>query len=214
LAPYGFTGGERRDSVPSMTHGLDIRPLRGDALRSALPDLAALRIAVFAEWPYLYDGDAAYERDYMAAWADSPDALIVGAFDGERLVGAATAAPMEDHADDFAAPFRAAGRDLGDYLYCGESVLLPAWRGRGAGHAFFDHREAHGRALGRPMACFCAVIRDAEDPRRPAEYRPLDAFWRKRGYAPDPDLTARFDWREHGATEATAHAMRFWLKRL
>jgi hypothetical protein len=31
-------------------------------LEAALDDLARLRIAVFADWPYLYEGDAAYER--------------------------------------------------------------------------------------------------------------------------------------------------------
>ena len=39
------------------------RILTGDAVAGALDDLARLRIAVFRDWPYLYDGDVAYERD-------------------------------------------------------------------------------------------------------------------------------------------------------
>ena len=35
-----------------------------------------------------------------------------------------------------------------------ESVLLPAWRGRGMGHRFFDLREEHARSLGRRWAAF------------------------------------------------------------
>jgi GNAT superfamily N-acetyltransferase len=193
---------------------LRVEALTGAALAAALPGLAALRIAVFRDWPYLYDGDDAYERGYLGAYAASPGALVVGAFDGDRLVGAATAAPMEDHAAAFAAPFAERGRDLADILYCGESVLLPAWRGRGVGHAFFDAREAHGRALGRGFACFCAVIRDPDDPRRPAGYAPLDPFWRKRGYAPVEGVEARFAWREIGAAAETDHAMRFWMRAL
>ena len=42
-----------------------VRALTGDEIHAALPDLAALRIAVFAAYPYLYDGDAAYEADYL-----------------------------------------------------------------------------------------------------------------------------------------------------
>ena len=139
---------------------------------------------------------------------------MVGALDGERLVGAATAAPMEDHAAEFADPFRTAGYDLTEILYCGESVLLPDYRGQGAGHEFFDRREAHGRALGRRFSCFCAVIRDENDPRRPPDHRPLDPFWRRRGYAPMEDVEARFAWREVGASEEIEHRMRFWIRRL
>lgn len=191
---------------------LTFEPLTGARLSAALPDLARLRMAVFGEWPYLYDGDLAYETRYLEAYATSPGALVVGAFDGARLVGAATAAPMEDHAEAFAAPFRQQGQALSDILYCGESVLLPAWRGRGAGRAFFAAREAHGRALGRRLSCFCAVKRDEGDPRRPAGYQPLDAFWRRLGYAPLPDATVSFAWREIGGAGEVDHAMTVWVK--
>lgn len=194
-----------------------IRPLSGAALEAALPELARLRIAVFREWPYLYEGDEAYERRYLRAYADSPGALVAGAFLGaegeERLVGAATAAPMEDHADEFGGPFRERGWDLSEVLYLGESVLLPEYRGLGVGHAFFDAREDHARSLGRSRTVFCGVVRDPADPRRPEAYAPLDPFWRKRGYEP-LDVTTSFDWKEVGAEGETAHEMRFWGKRL
>jgi GNAT superfamily N-acetyltransferase len=193
---------------------LVVEPLTGDALDAALPDLARLRIAVFRAWPYLYEGDADYEARYVRAYAESPNAVIVGCFDGGTLVGAATAAPMEDHAREFAAPLAERGHDLSDILYCGESVLLPEYRGRGVGHAFFDAREAHGRALGRTFACFCGVIRDADDPRRPADYAPLDPFWRKRGYEKLEGVTASYPWREIGAEAETDHPMQVWMRRL
>lgn len=193
---------------------LTVEPLTGDALEAALPDLARLRIAVFRAWPYLYEGDDAYERDYIRRYAESSGAVVVAARDGATIVGAATAAPMEDHAAELAAPLAAAGFALSETLYCGESVLLPSHRGRGIGHAFFDAREAHGRALGRTVSCFCAVIRDPGDPRRPPDYAPLDPFWRKRGYAPVEGAEGSYSWREIGAAEETPHPMRMWLRRL
>ena len=65
-----------------------VAPLTGAALAGALDDVARLRIEVFRDWPYLYDGDAAYERAYLQIYRDSPGAIVVGAFDGDRLVGA------------------------------------------------------------------------------------------------------------------------------
>lgn len=188
--------------------------LTGAALVAALDELAGLRIAVFRAYPYLYDGDPAYERDYLSAYAQSPGAIVVGAFDGETLIGAATAAPMADHAAEFAAPFAERGMDIGAIYYCGESVLLPAYRGQGIGHAFFDRREAKARELGFDTSCFCAVVRAADHPARPADYVPLDPFWRKRGYTPVDGLVAQFAWKDVGGRPETQHPMQFWVKTL
>lgn len=189
------------------------RILTGDAVAGALDDLARLRIGVFRDWPYLYDGDVDYERDYLTAY-QSPGAVVVAAYDGTRMVGAATGAPMEHHAGDFAAAFAARAEPLDQIYYCAESVLLPEYRGHGLGHAFFDGREAQARALGRRYSAFCSVIRPADHPLRPAEYRPLDGFWRKRGYAPLPGVIAGFDWKDIGEAAQTRKSLQFWMKSL
>ena len=83
-----------------------VATLTGVDLHAALTDVARLRIEVFRAWPYLYDGDLAYEERYLAAFAASDRAIIVGAFDGDTLIGASTGAPLSDHAEDFAAAFQ------------------------------------------------------------------------------------------------------------
>jgi GNAT superfamily N-acetyltransferase len=191
-----------------------VAALTGPALVAALPELARLRIAVFRAYPYLYDGDPAYEEAYLAAYEASRGAIIVGAFAGDQLVGAATGAPMEDHAQAFSAPFESRGYDLRDIFYLGESVLLPQWRGRGIGHAFFDHREARARELGRRWSCFCAVVRADDHPARPTDYRPLDPLWIKRGYAQVPGLMTSFAWKEVDAAGSTDKPMQFWMRAL
>ena len=191
--------------------------LRGAEVAPYLDDAARLRIAVFADWPYLYRGDIGYERDYLAAYAASADSVFVLALAGERVVGVSTGLPLADDAAAFSEPFRAAGIAPERVFYFGESVLLPAWRGRGIGHAFFDGREAHARALGRfRWTAFCAVDRAGDDPRRPPDYRPNDAFWRKRGYARRPGMTMWLDWNEAGVGEVAIaevrHPLTFWLR--
>lgn len=193
---------------------LTVRPLRGAALDAALDDVARLRISVFAEWPYLYNGDFDYEARYLETYRTAEGAILVGAFDGLRLVGASTGTPLVQHADDFAAAFDGFDVALESVLYCAESVLLPEYRGQGVGHRFFDLRERHARGLGLTHCAFCAVIRPDDHPARPADARPLDAFWRIRGYAPLPGVIAHFDWKDHGEAAETAKPLQFWMRGL
>ncbi|MEL7116494.1 MAG: GNAT family N-acetyltransferase [Pseudomonadota bacterium] len=191
---------------------MKLRAVTGAALDAALQDLAALRIAVFRDWPYLYDGDLAYERRYLASYRDNPRAVVVVAEDAGQVVGAATGMPLADHAD--ARALTGAMPEMQQVFYCAESVLLPRYRGQGLGHGFFDLREAHARALGARYAAFCGVLRPDDHPERPPAYRPLDPFWRKRGYAPVPGVTAQFSWRDIGDADETAKTLQFWMRRL
>jgi GNAT superfamily N-acetyltransferase len=181
-----------------------------DALRALVTALAQLRIEVFRHFPYLYDGTVEYEQEYLGHFLDAPDHIAVCAFDGDRLVGAATASPLIHQHEQFTAPFRQSGIDLAQIFYFGESVLLPAYRGQGIGHAFFDGREAHARSLGYEKTAFCAVIRSADHPARPQNYRPLDEFWRKRGYHPLDGLIAHFSWLDVDDAEETSKPMQYW----
>ncbi|MGP9791843.1 GNAT family N-acetyltransferase [Roseinatronobacter sp. NSM] len=176
--------------------------------------LAALRIRVFRDWPYLYDGDLDYERSYLRVYRDNPRAVVVAAFDGDALVGAATGLPMADADAEFAAAFAEGAQDMSQIFYCAESVLLAQYRGQGAGHRFFDLREAHARAHGFGHAAFCSVMRPHDHPARPAGYTPLDSFWRKRGYAPLAGVVAQFHWRDVGEPGESAKPLQFWMKHL
>lgn len=191
-----------------------VRPLSREEAISAFDDLARLRIEIFRDFPYLYEGDFDYERRYLATYMKSPGALIVGALDGDRLVGAATAAPLEDHFEEFAAPFAAKGLDAGEFFYFGESVLKHAWRGQGIGVRFFEERERAARAAGFSRCIFSAVIRPPEHPARPDDHVPLDGFWARRGYARIEGLTTGFSWRDLGEPQETVKPMEFWQKHL
>lgn len=180
----------------------------------ALPALARLRIAVFREWPYLYEGTTDYEEAYLREFMDEPGSvLIVARVDGET-VGAATASPMAGQKEEFRAPFAERGFDIERLFYFGESVLLSGYRGLGIGHGFFDAREAAARAAGATHACFCAVIRPPDHPLRPEGARDLHPFWRARGYEPVEGVLAAFDWKDVDQPEESAHPMQFWMRAL
>ncbi|MEC9369337.1 MAG: GNAT family N-acetyltransferase, partial [Pseudomonadota bacterium] len=101
----------RQDGVRAVT----LTP--GKGLEERLGDIARLRIRVFRDWPYLYDGDLAYEKKYLAGFANSPGACCVAAFDGDRVVGASTALPVGDEHEPIRAPLREAGFDLSRVFY-------------------------------------------------------------------------------------------------
>lgn len=191
-----------------------LQVMSGAALRPHLDDVAALRIAVFREWPYLYDGDAAYEREYLDAYVRSARSVVVLARDGDRVVGTSTGIPLAEDGTEFQAPFVARGLDPASVFYCGESVLLPPYRGMGIGHTFFDAREAHARRLGGfTHTAFAAVDRAPDDSRRPDSHRDNEAFWSKRGYTRQPGMTMHLHWNEIGVG-TVSHPLTFWLRSL
>lgn len=187
----------------------------GQAMRPYLPALARLRVQIFRDWPYLYDGSPDYEAVYRGSFAQCARAGLVVAFDGEDVVGCATCLPLTDEGAGVQAPFLARGWDARRFFYFGESVLLPAYRGQGIGVAFFEQREAHARALSKcDYATFCAVQRPADHPLRPPGAVPLDAFWRKRGYTPYPDLACTMRWKQVDTPDKVENRLSFWLKPL
>lgn len=190
-----------------------IEPMTGAAIEAAIDALAQLRIAVFAAYPYLYDGDPAYEAAYLREFVAAPGAVLVAAYDGDRIVGAATASPLAAQKDAFRAPFEARGIATEELFYFGESVLLPQYRGHGIGHAFFDRREDQAIGSGAKGACFAAVVRPEDHPARPADYSPLDAFWRGRGYMPVPGLVTQLGWKDRGDDTETDKPMQYWMRR-
>ncbi len=180
-----------------------------------LDDLAALRIQVFREFPYLYDGNRDYERQYLQTYIDSPRSLAVLVCADDRIVGASTCVPLEDEDAAFRLPFENAGIDPAEVFYFAESILLPEFRGHGLGKRFFDEREAHASSFGRfRYTAFCAVERPTDHPRRPAGYRPLDGFWQSRGYRKQPHLQIRFPWRDLDDEHETEKTLTFWMRAL
>jgi len=191
---------------------LRLQNFHGAELEPHLDALGALRIAVFREYPYLYDGSLEYERDYLRVYLRSTGSRVVLAFDGDRVVGATTCLPMLDEGPEFQAAFAKAGYDLSTICYFGESILLPEFRGQGIGKEFFARREAHVRELGAKLSTFCAVDRPADHPLRPAGYRTLDDFWRSQGYTKHPELQATFVWKEIGEETVSPKTLTFWVK--
>ncbi|GAB3931361.1 GNAT family N-acetyltransferase [Larkinella terrae] len=188
---------------------------RGSEIETVFDDLAALRIAVFRDYPYLYEGTIAYEKEYLKTYAQSERSFLFAVYEGPQMVGATTCIPLRDETADVRQPFETAGFETDAVFYFGESILLPAFRGQGLGHRFFDEREAHARSFGTyKTACFCSVERDENHPAKPPGYRPNDEFWTKRGYHKEPSLRSYMEWPDPGETVSTPKPMVYWVRSL
>ncbi|MCF0056773.1 GNAT family N-acetyltransferase [Dyadobacter sp. CY356] len=185
---------------------------QSNAIASVFDDLAKLRIAVFRDYPYLYEGTEEYEKEYLKIYSNSGKSFLFAIYDGDKMVGGTTCIPLQDETADIHAPFLEAGLDIRSIFYFGESILLKSYRGLGLGHRFFDAREEYAASFGTfKTTCFCSVER-INHPAEPADYRPNDAFWIKRGYKKVPDLKATMEWPDIDETISTPKTMIFWMK--
>jgi GNAT superfamily N-acetyltransferase len=191
---------------------ITVRTVTGPEILRFIDAAADLRIRVFRDFPYLYDGSKAYEDKYLAHFATAEGSALVLACDADRVVGCATAMPMNSADAEFQQPFLDRQIAIDGIFYFGESVLESAYRGRGIGHQFFDQREAQARKHGANFTTFCAVQRPANHPLRPVDYRPLDAFWQKRGYTRRDDLTTQFSWKDIDQSKESGKTMVFWVR--
>lgn len=199
--------------MPLFSDKLQIHELRGMQIVPWLESLGELRIGVFREYPYLYDGTMDYELRYLSRYAECERSLVVLVTDEmNRPVGASTCMPLLDETDEFQQPFLTRGDDPRHILYLGESVVLRHYRGMGLGKQFFQAREQHARQLGLCQTAFCAVDRNTDDPRKPDDYRSPESLWKSLGYEKQSGLKASFSWKEIGEMEDRPKSLTFWMK--
>ncbi|NJL76544.1 MAG: GNAT family N-acetyltransferase [Saprospiraceae bacterium] len=192
-----------------------IKSFTGSIEEEYIIELAKLRMEVFKDFPYLYEGSMDYEKAYLKIYNHSQDRIIVIAFDGQNIVGASTGIPMEFETDNVKKPWLEQNFDTEKIFYYGESVLLKAYRGRGIGVQFFKHRENWVKELNRfNLITFCGVVRPSNHPLKPDDYHPLDDFWEKRGFVKTKNLVCRMNWKDINEETESQKLLHFWYKNL
>lgn len=190
---------------------LNILQLSGGEASRYAEELARLRIKVFREYPYLYDGDMAYEVAYVDTFLKAQQNFMVIVEDGGEVVGASTGLPLVEETDNIKAPFLEAGWDITGMYYFGESVLLPPYRGKGLGKKFLELRQLFAQRHGFRQLTFCAVVRPDGHPLRPEGYSPPEPLWKGQGFEPQ-DIFCHISWKEIGEPEETPKPLQFWTK--
>lgn len=134
-----------------------------------LPHLGELRATLFKEWPYLYVcQDTTLESGYLASYAESPDALLVVAYDGDVVIAIAAGIPLKDvHLGDMLVEKLEA--PVEQYYYIADVVVAQAYQSDGVGIRVAKMLDVEMLALGERYShhCFMTISRPDDHPLRP-----------------------------------------------
>lgn len=187
--------------------------VQSEGLKSVVPDVARLRMEVFREFPYLYDGTIEYENKYLEPFASSKNSMLVVAQIGTHIVGCITGIPFIEASAECRAPFAKAGIPIDSIFYLGEIVLEKEYRGNGIGARMFETFIKFVKEQKKySQIAICEVARHADHSQQ--DHFNLDTFWSKRQFVKQPQLITHFNWREVGRETEEAHPMVYWLKKV
>jgi GNAT superfamily N-acetyltransferase len=188
--------------------------LTGDTIADHLNDMATLRLDIFQEYPYLYEGRREDELNYLSTYVDAPDASTILAYDDSAIIGAATGMPLIHEDAQMRDAFTGTTLPLNEIYYVGELLFRPAYRNCGLGQKLLGRLQSHIRSLGSYRTLTCATVERPDDhPLRPFDYIPITRFLARTGFARLSGVTNHFRWRETDGVRRD-HCMQFWSKDL
>lgn len=176
-------------------------------------DVASLRITLFREYPYLYDGSLEYEQKYLNKFVNTPDSIICIAFEDDKVIGALTGLPLSYEDPSIRKPWSVSNIHLNNIFYFSEALLLPEYRGKGLGKKLINLAEMWVINSQKYVSITLAtVIRENDHPMKPSNYESLDSLWQARGFQPTKNMICHIPWKEINENIETEKPMQFWHK--
>lgn len=190
---------------------LTLKIFSGPEAKKYINEIAHMRISIFKEFPYLYEGSIEYERGYLETYFQSQESVISLLFEKENVVGYASAIPLEQEFAEIQKSFIDAGLNVKEYLYVGELMLQKPQQGLG----FFNHWKNFGMQLAKDRGfkywTGMTVDRPENHPLKPAGYIPLDTLWKRCGAIKDERLKATIPWKQIDTQKEEVNTLSFWI---
>jgi GNAT superfamily N-acetyltransferase len=188
------------------------RLLQGSQIQEYLEQIAQLRLTIFMEYPYLYDGGLKDELVYLQHYANHAEATAIISLCGNQLVGAVTAIPLQCESEELTFPVAATQYPVERTIYIGELLLFPDYRNKGLGTRLLSRIVQHFHSQKNYEYLISATVKRAEDhPCRPEGYVPIERFLQRNQFAKISGVTTHFTWKEIDGIHRD-HEMQFWIK--
>ncbi|MDY0217456.1 MAG: GNAT family N-acetyltransferase [Bacteroidales bacterium] len=193
---------------------MEIKVVSAQEIESYIDIIANLRITIFKEYPYLYDGDYTYEQKYLKKFLETPDSLICVAYDENQIVGAITALPLKYEDELIKKPFLNQGISMDTVYYYSEALILQEYRKKGIGIKMFKMAEEKIISMGKyTFFTFAAIERNENHPQKPKDYQSPYPFFGKIGFQQRRDLVCQMSWKEIDQTQESIKSLYFWTKK-
>lgn len=183
---------------------------KGKEIIPYIDEIARLRIEVFREFPYLYDGNIDYEKKYLAKFGAIDESIVILALENHKVIGALTGLPIKNESKEITQTLTTNQLENGFYL--SEILLYKNYRQQGIGQALMNQLETFVNKS-FPLFLLATIIREENHPLKPKDYTSLAHFWIKNNYVLT-NQTFSFSWKDvHNETE-TRKSLALWQKEI
>lgn len=197
---------------------IEIEIIHGKDIVNYTKFISQLRIDVFADFPYLYKGDLAYERKYMIAYETHPHSTIaIAKVDGE-IAAVSTGIPLSSEAEIISGSkelFDKLKLDIEKIYYYGEIITIPKFRGLKLSAKLLEQQDDFIRQQwGFTHTSILTVVREEKHPLKPADYQSSDRVWERIGFS-RTGIQVKFYWptfQVDGSVKEEEHFLEFWVK--
>lgn len=199
--------------------GLSIEILIGKDSNDYIEKISQLRIEAFKEYPYLYQGELAYEKQYVRGYTTDSKAMIaIAKLDG-TIAGISSGIPLISESEivsDAKKIFSAQKINISDYYYYGEIIILPEFRSQGNASKLYSAQDELIKSWGFKYACILTVVREEDHPLKPKDYKSPDKMWEHFGFFRN-NLTTKHHWPTIQSDMSVVdidNILEFWTKKL
>lgn len=203
-------------SAAVTSNEIRIETFRGAEINPYIHDVVKLCDMIYRECPYFYNGDDEDYTAYIESYAQSTDAIICLALDGNKAVGVVAGVPMTQTRDLYKQTLSDHAMDLNSCFYIGEVGLKAEYRGKGIENTMYQKIEDYVKQNGSfQIICLWELDRGIHHHSKEViGYLPRDDFWLQHGFIRHPELHFNISWVNIHDTVESPHLAVYWLKRL
>lgn len=183
-----------------------IKVAKGHEVAQHINEFGQLRLDYFRGYPYFYDGDHVFEREYLQNYASNPKTLLILSQNG-ALMGC----PLRDMSNHYK-PFLHSKMPIEEMYYLGEFVFEPGTEREELQVEMYQKFEEEVRKMGYSQIALYEIATEENDSREPKGYVSIEKLWEKMGFIKQSGIVLEVYWEEQGVEKL--HHLVGWIKKI